>query len=134
MNDTPSVQQLGAAVLIQGDALRDLYLCLHKGIPAVSAAGHSPVLLHIVKVQVSRALMSARGQHIAKPIAAESDSNGQGAAALISVAEAAAQLGVSQRQMRRLARSCQLGQRFGATWALNRAAVLALASERRKAS
>jgi hypothetical protein len=57
MTEPPEVQQLGPAVLVQGDALRDLYLCLHKGIPAVAANGHSPVLLHAVKMQVSRALI-----------------------------------------------------------------------------
>ena len=30
----PDVQQLGDAVLIQGDALRDLYIALHRAIRA----------------------------------------------------------------------------------------------------
>ena len=48
----------------------------------------------------------------------------------MSVAEAAAELGVSERQMRRLAHD--LGQRVGASWAFNRIAVLALARAREK--
>ena len=128
----PDVQQLGDAVLIQGAALRDLYLCLHKGIPGMSANGHSPVLLHAVELQVHRALMSARGHQVAECVAAQTHSKSQSDDDWMTVSEAATELGVSQRHVRRLARSCQLGQRVGATWAINRGAALALAREREK--
>jgi hypothetical protein len=132
MTEPPDVQRLGTAVLIQGSALRDLYVCLHSGIAVMSRNGHSPALMHSAKQQVSRALMAARGHPVAETVAAKPISNCQGVADWISVAEAAIELGVSERQMRRLARSCQLGERIGATWTLDRGAVLALAAERRK--
>lgn len=74
--------------------------------------------------------MSDHGHPVAKSFDAQSESNCQGAAELMSVAEAAAELGVSERQMRRLAHD--LGQRVGASWAFNRIAVLALARAREK--
>jgi hypothetical protein len=51
---------------------------------------------------------------------------------LMSVAEAATELGVSHRQMRRLSGTHQLGEPVGATWALHRGAVLALKAQREK--
>ncbi len=129
----PDVQQLGDAVLIQGDALRALYIALHRAIRATSAAGHSPARLQAIQQQIHRALttqMSDHGHPVAKSFDAQSESNCQGAAELMSVAEAAAELGVSERQMRRLAHD--LGQRVGASWAFNRIAVLALARAREK--
>ena len=52
----PDVQQLGDAVLIQGDALRALYIALHRAIRATSAAGHSPARLQAIQQQIHRAL------------------------------------------------------------------------------
>jgi hypothetical protein len=131
-SDPPGVQQLGAAVLIQGAALRDLYLCLHSGIAVMSGNGHSPALMHAVKQQVYRALMSARGHTVAEPGAAQGHSNCQGAVDSMSVAEAAAELGVSHRHMRRLSARFELGERLGATWMLRRGAVLAHKAQREK--
>jgi excisionase family DNA binding protein len=62
-------------------------------------------------------------------------SNGQDGADLISVGEAAALLRVSRRQVQRLAadpRGGLGGVRVGQTWALDRGAVLALASARER--
>jgi hypothetical protein len=74
--------------------------------------------------------MSSRGQTIANDAAMQQHLSGQGAADLLSVAEAAAVLNVSPRQVRRLAESEQLGDRIGTSGALNRARVLALKTRR----
>jgi hypothetical protein len=132
MTEPPAVQQLGAAVLVQGAVLRDLYILLLKGIPELTACGHSPSRLHVLKSQVGRALMSARGQSVAKAPAVQQDSRSTAVTDLMSVADAATEMEVSERTMRRLAATHQLGVRFGSSWALRRADVLSLKAERLK--
>jgi len=132
MTGPPAVQQLGAAVLVQGAVLRDLYILLLKGIPEVTACGHSPHRLHVLKSQVGRALMSARGQSVAKPPAAQQDSKCTAITDMMSVTDAATEMEVSERTMRRLAATHQLGDRFGNSWALRRDDVLSLKAERSK--
>jgi hypothetical protein len=131
MTDAPDVQQLGPAILIQGDALGDLYLCIVAGAPVMSRNGHSTARLHAVKQHLGRALMAARGQSVADRVGAEQHSNCQGADDWMSIEEAAAVLTVTQRHARRLARIHQLGARVGSTWTLSRGAVLALKAERK---
>jgi hypothetical protein len=129
---TPPVQQLGAAVVISGrDALQDLAVCVLARIRQDRLNGASPARYGPLLATI-HAAMSAIGHEVAEGVAPETQSNRQGADDWMSVTEAATELGVSDRHMRRLACTRQLGQRFGATWALDRGAVLALAEERKR--
>ncbi|NKS20860.1 hypothetical protein GS467_06500 [Rhodococcus hoagii] len=123
----PPIQQLGAAVLLQGSALT---AARH----AIRAAQHkrnrdglvpSPTL-----VELDAALVSALGHPDVRdevdlsPSVHESDD--------ITIADAAALLGVSDRQCRRLA--TQLGGRvIGGRWLLDRQTVNDYLIERREA-
>jgi hypothetical protein len=120
------VQQLGPALLLQGDALRPLYRAILVGINDARASGYSTQLL----AEIQQAIMSAVGHaDVRKPLP-QIGLRRQHDDASISVAEAAKLLRCSERNVRRIARTEGLGRRVGRAWVLDRVAVLALANER----
>jgi hypothetical protein len=134
VNPAP-VQQLGGAVLIQGqDGLNDLARCILSRIKQEQRNGCSPAPYARMYAAVHAAMSSTRHESTVY-VVAESHSEGQGGADWYSVAEAAAVLALSRRQTQRLAQQLALLQqakRIGTTWALQQAPVLALAEERRR--
>ena len=133
MTDPPPITQHGDGVLIRGPALALVYRALHALIIRYHRDGVavSPLLNEARRI-VYRATMSARGHEIDTTTSTESGCGGQYGDDLIDSAEAAALLGVSVRQARRLvAADPLLGGRCGSIWLLRRSAVLALAERRR---
>ena len=102
--------------------------CVKAGIQKCSHDGVSPAHLHPLAALLRRAYMSAVGHEDAVYVLAEEHSIGRDNDWL-RVAEAAAEIGLSERQVRRLARE-GLGTRKGREWRLPRSKVLALKQER----
>ena len=132
----PPVQQVGAAVLVQGkDALDQFAKCVLAQIRETQRNGYSvePYAQLLRTIHRARGL-SVNGQELATYVVAESHSDSQDEDDWIDVAEAAELLVVSRRHVRRLAPSLSPGQakRIGRSWALRKAPVLALAEERRR--
>ena len=126
--EVPPVQ-VGPAVLVQdAGTLRHLYFCVKAGIQKCSRDGASPAHLHPLAALLRRAYMSASGHEHPVYVLAEEHSTSQDNAWL-SVAEAAAELGLGERQVRRLAEA-GLGTRKGREWRLSKSTVLALKAER----
>jgi hypothetical protein len=116
-------------VLIQDEeTLQLLYFCVHAGVQKMHRAGLSPARLEPLKALIRRAIMSANGHEQPVYVLAEQDSSSQDIE-LWNVAEAANELGIGDRQVRRLARE-GLGFRVGREWMLPKARVLALKTER----
>ena len=121
--------QIGPAVLVQdAETLRHLYFCVKAGIQKCSHDGVSPAHLHPLAALLRRAYMSAVGHEDAVYVLAEEHSIGQDNDWL-SVAEAAAELGLGERQVRRFAEA-GLGTHKGREWRLLRSKVLELKAER----
>ena len=119
--------QVGPAVLVQdAETLRHLYFCVKAGIQKCSHDGVSPAHLHPLAALLRRAYMSASGHEHPVYILAEEHSTSQDR---LSVAEAATELGLGERQVRRLAEA-GLGTRKGREWRLPKSKVLALKQER----
>jgi len=110
------------------DTLRYLYLCVQAGIQKNRRNGLSPAHLYPLSALFYRAHMSAIGHGHPVYVAAESDSTGQHTE-FWTVKEAARELGIGERQVRRLAAD-GLGARKGREWMLPKARVLALKQER----
>ena len=142
MTDAPLVQQVGGAIIVQGDCLQHLLAAVLALMREMHANGfaHPPALADLlIKAHAARTThrardMSANGHELATYVVAESHSEGQDVDDWIDVAEAAKLLRIGHRQMRRLAPSLSPGQarRIGRAWALKRAPVLALAEQRRR--
>jgi hypothetical protein len=121
--------QVGPTVLVQdAESLRHLYFCVQAGIQKCSRDGVSPAHLHPLAALIRRAHMSAVGHEHPVYVLAEEHSTGQDNDWL-SVAEAATELGLGERQVRRLAKA-GLGTRKGREWRLPRSKVLAMKQER----
>lgn len=135
----PPIQQLGSAVLLQGaDVLRLVNFCLRAGVQKLHRDGLSPARVEELKQVVRRALMAASGHEDAVYVLAEAHSpcqdelfNALNNVEWWSVAEAADELGISRRQIRRIAEE-GLGIRKGRAWMLPKARVLALKAERER--
>jgi hypothetical protein len=121
--------QIGPAVLVQDEeTLRHLYFCVKAGIQKCGRDGASPAHLHPLAALLRRAYMSASGHEFRVYVLAEEDSTSQ-ETDWLTVAEAADELGLSDRQVCRLARA-GLGTQKGREWRLSKSKVLALKQER----
>lgn len=128
----PPVQVGPGVVVLQGeDALRDLYFCLHAGAQKLRRDGLSAGRFERLKSTIYRALMSRPRHEVAYCVAVETESNGQDASDLLTVAEAAEVLALSRRQVQRLASELG-GVRIGHGLAFRRAPVLALKQTRER--
>ena len=140
MTDPPPIMQDGGAVLIRGAALPMAY----RAVLALAARHNrdginTPPLLHELRAALFRAITMWPTRHkdaghtIGGPCC-----NGQGASDWCSVGEASALLGISRRQVQRMATDRSRGGleaiRVGRTWALRKAPVLALAEQRKAAA
>lgn len=124
--DPPEVQQVGAAVLIQGEeALRRMQACVHACIERRHRNGMSDTDLRPLAALFSRAAMAARGHECAYVAVPEQQWKCQNVR-LFDIAEAAIEVRLSQRHTRRLAAQHSLGRRFRNAWVLTDADVLAL--------
>jgi len=123
----PPIEQYGASVLIQGrEPLAALHFCIQAGIIKAHCDGHPKGHLEAMKAAVRHAVMSASGHEVARYVAVKADSQACRDAELFSIAEASAEVGLSQRQTRRLAAQHSLGQRVGNSWMLTSFGVSAL--------
>jgi hypothetical protein len=121
--------QRGRAVLIQDEeSLRLLYFCIHAGVQKWHRDGLSTAPLEPLKALIRRAIMSVNGHEQPVYVLAERDSSSQDIE-LWNVSEAAAELELGVRQVRRLAKQ-GLGIQSGREWMLPKARVLALKQER----
>ncbi|MGE2835460.1 hypothetical protein [Mycobacterium sp. SMC-4] len=126
------VRQVGDTVTVRGrNALDDLARCVLARIQKDRLNGASPARYARLLAAIHTA-MSSSGQQLAESADPQTHSNQQGEDNWMSTTEAAATLGITCRQMRRLAPSIDGAQRIGNTWALRQAAVLALAEERHR--
>jgi hypothetical protein len=125
--DAAPVQQDGPTVLIQGeDMLGLLNFCLHAGVQKMRRDGLSAVRLEQLKIVVRRALLSACGQEFPGYVLSQPNSTKE---ELWSTERAAGEIGISPRQVRRIARN-GIGTKDGRDWLLPKEAVLALKRER----
>ena len=136
MTDPPPVQQIAAGVLIQGEALPLMY----RAAIALIARQHrdglaASTLLHEARTAFYRATSVSQARHqVGDHAPAESCCTCQDGD-LIDTGAAANLLGLSRRQVQRLAADPWGGVggvRVGGTWALDRGAVLALATARER--
>jgi hypothetical protein len=135
-SEPPPVIHDGDCVTIQGEALVLCYrACLALVMRQHRDGVASPPLLHDLRAVLYRAVMSAPGHEIDTGAAALSCCGCRDGADPISVADAAALLRLSLRQVRRLAAENAVlgGRRIGHAWTLERGAVLALARQREAA-
>jgi excisionase family DNA binding protein len=139
MTDPPPITQDGDTVLIRGAALPMAYRATLALILREHRDGVTPSpLLHQLRRELYRATTMSPPRHKdAGHTTGGPCCNGQGASDWCSVGEASALLGISRRQVQRMATDRSGGGleaiRVGRTWALRKAPVLALA-ERRKAA
>jgi hypothetical protein len=125
----PPVQRLGPAILVQDvETLRHLYFCVQAGVQKLRRDGLSPAHLYPLSSLIRHGIMSADGHEYPAYVLAEEDSTSQDNDWL-SVAEAATELELSERQIRRIA-ATGLGTRKGREWQLSKSKVLALKAER----
>jgi ABC-type dipeptide/oligopeptide/nickel transport system ATPase subunit len=133
-SNPPAVQQVGGAVLVQGQGLDQFMKCVLAQIRVAQRSGYSvePYAQLLRTIHTARS-MSANGHEFASYQVVESHSDSQDEDDWIDVAAAAELLVVSRRHVRRLAPSLSPGQakRIGKSWALRKAPVLALAEQRR---
>lgn len=129
------MRRIGDTVLIQGQAaLNDLASCVIARMQRDRLNGASPARYAQLLASI-HAAMSDSGQQLAETAPAQTDSESQHESDWMTTAQAAHALGITERQMRRLARTLDGAQRVGNTWVLKREPLLALAEERkRKAS
>jgi hypothetical protein len=130
-----AVQQVGGAVVVQGDCLQHLIASVLALIREMQRNGYAPPsALADLLTKAHAARMSQPRHEFASYQVVESHSEGQDVDDWIDVAEAATVLAISRRHVQRLAPSLSPGdaKRIGNSWALRKAPVLALANERRK--
>ncbi|TPG31644.1 hypothetical protein [Mycolicibacterium hodleri] len=130
----PAVQQVGAAVLVQGDGLEHVKACVLALMREMQRNGYAPPpALADLLTKAHAARMSQTRQEFVSYQVVEAHSESQDVDDWIGVAEAAQTLGVGIRQMQRLAQNLSPGQvkRIGNSLALKRAPVLALAAQRK---
>jgi len=121
-NPVPAVQQLGAAVLLQGAALLDARRFVTLGIRAASRDGIAapPRVELLLRALTDSAALTDHGHADgpAWPTGAASD-----ATDTITTAEVATLLGLSTRQTRRLARTLEARQLRSGVYVYDRTAV-----------
>lgn len=120
-SEHPALQRLGAAVLLQDLALRDTYYLVSLAISYRKRQGIRPdVRVLALQTELGAAVHADRLRHddVAEAPIEQSQS--------IGTDEAAALLGMSRRQVQRIARSLD-GQRSrpGTTWVFDRRVVVA---------
>jgi hypothetical protein len=122
--------QTGPAVLVQDrETLRHPYFCVHAGIQKLHRDGLSSQHLEPLKGLLRRAIMSANRHEFPVYVLAEEHSTGQ-ETDWLTVAEAAAELDLSARQVCRLARDGLGTRKGGREWRLPRSRVVTLKQER----
>lgn len=132
MTPTPPVQQVGNAVLVQGqEALDQIAKCVLAQIRETQRNGYSVEPYAQLLRTIHAARMSHSRHEFAITAAAEPQSDGQDGDDLMNATFAAAELNISVRQVQRLA-PCLGAVRVGRSWAFKRAPVLAAAEERRR--
>jgi excisionase family DNA binding protein len=127
------IEQAGDSVTITGKPmLAATYCAVLRGIRARRSDGLPFGDLQELALALFRAHMSHERHELAGPSNIQPGLNGQDPSDRLSVGEAAVLLGLSRRQVQRLAASPGgLGAvRVGRTWMLDRAPVLALAERR----
>ena len=138
MHHSPLITQRDGVVVISGDAVPLLY----RATIALAARHHrdglaSPALLHTLRAALYGATTSPPRRKVSMAMDTSACCTCQDGDDWISAGEAALLLGLSRRQVQRMAAKHYWGGagaiRVGRTWALQRAPVLALA-ERRKAA
>lgn len=132
---TERVMQVGGAVLIQGkEGLDQIAKCVLAQIRELNRNGYSSAPYAQLLTTIHAARMSQPRHELVSYQLVESHSDSQDVDDWIDVAEAAAILEISGRQMQRLAREFAPGhvRSIGTSRALKRAPVLALATQRRK--
>lgn len=129
---SPPVQQLGAAVLLQGQAVVDAYYLVSTGIRAAARNGYPTSRFEAIQTAIQSAFMSSRRHDDVASVALQSHSNRDDECPVdpIGTAEAAALLGLSVRSCQRLAKQ-GLGRRVGHQWVLDRGLVIAEAQRRK---
>jgi hypothetical protein len=135
IDDQPPIQQLGSAILIQGDeGLTQLARCVLAQIREVQRNGYSAEPYAQLLRTIHTARMSQPRHEHANCQLVDAHSNSHGVDDWISVAAAAEVLGVTRRQVQRLAPGLSPGQarRIGNVWALRSGAVMALSEERKR--
>ena len=125
----PAVQQLGAAVLLQGAALLDARRFVTLGIRAASRDGIAapPRVALLLRALTDSAALTDRGHADgpASPTGSASD-----ATDTITTAEVATLLGLSTRQTRRLARTLEARQLRNGVYIYDRLAIDAHLADR----
>lgn len=127
-----SVRRIGDTVLIQGQAaLNDLASCVIARIQRDRLNGASPARYAHLLASI-HAAMSDNGQLFAETTLPQQQSTQEHETDWMTTAQAAQTLDITERQMRRLARTLDGAHRAGNTWVLKREPVLALAEERKR--
>lgn len=128
----PPLQRFGGVVLVQGQAVTDAYYLVSVGLRAVRH-GTAPIPGRFVLLQAALAAASAEaravaasGQHDVAPVAPQPHSAGEDT---IGTVEAASILGLSNRQVQRLAADLD-GRFIGGCWCFDRLAVESYAHHR----
>ena len=133
----PPITQTGDSVTIRGAALPLLYRATLALAVRHNRDGITPPpLLHQLRAVLFRATTMSPPRHLLDETPPPGPrSNSQGVSDWLSVGEASALLGISRRQVQRMATDRSRGGleaiRVGRTWALRKAPVLALAERRR---
>ncbi|MEW5808565.1 MAG: helix-turn-helix domain-containing protein [Actinomycetota bacterium] len=135
-HDIAGVQQFGLCVLLQGQGLSEVYALVEAGWRYMKGQGIKAEQMqrlqayrHILATAHDERLRFAKEHELATYVAVDAHSEGQDVADLISVADAAKELGFSVQHVRRLARSGLL-QRAAFSGLLIRSDVLALKRQR----
>ena len=127
----PPLQRFGGMVMVQGVAVQDAYYLLSVGLRDTRRGG-AAVPSRFLQLQAELAAAaaevraSATGQHDGAPVAPQPHSEGEDN---IGTAEAASILGLSNRQVQRLAADLD-GHHVGGCWCFDRLAVESYAHHR----
>jgi len=127
----PSLQRFGGMVMVQGPAVTHAYYLVSVGLRAVRR-GTAPIPSRFLLLQAELAAAaaevraSATGQHDGAPVAPQQYLEREDT---IGTAEAASILGLSNRQVQRLAADLD-GRFIGGCWCFDRLAVQAYVAHR----
>lgn len=137
MNTIPryAAEALGPnVVLIRDLAVIDALYLVREGIKATNSNSANVPRFQRLYRELQRAYTMAADRHadVDSAVALQSSNMCEDSAAVITVADAATLLGLSERQALRLAPT--LGRRVGGRWLIDRGAVLALKAQREQES
>jgi Helix-turn-helix domain len=121
----PPVQVWPGVVLLQGQALADMYFLASAGIREAHHNGYPVDRFKGIQRAIQDAGMSRSRHGDVADEAEEQDCDGQDDDEWIDVTAAADLLGLSRRQVQRLAKERGLGKRRGSSWTFSRSLVLA---------